>query len=109
MSFESDLIVARRRIRRKLTFWRVLACLILIVGAAAVTMLLTGRSTVTGSNAIARVKIEGLIRSDDDRVAALERLEKSNVPAVILHINSPGGTTAGSEQLYDALTRLKAK
>jgi protease-4 len=26
-----------------------------------------------------------------------------------VHINSPGGTTAGSEQLYDALTRLKAK
>ena len=29
--------------------------------------------------------------------------------AVIVHINSPGGTTAGSEQLYDALVRLKAK
>jgi protease-4 len=28
---------------------------------------------------------------------------------VIVHINSPGGTTAGSEQLYDALVRLKAK
>jgi len=26
-----------------------------------------------------------------------------------VHINSPGGTTAGSEQLYDSLTRLKAK
>ena len=26
-----------------------------------------------------------------------------------MHINSPGGTTAGSEQLYDALMRLKAK
>ncbi|MBY0381795.1 MAG: signal peptide peptidase SppA [Xanthobacteraceae bacterium] len=111
MSFESDLIVDRRRIRRKLTFWRVLAGLILIVGAGAIAMLLTpaGRSAITGSNAIARVKIEGLIRSDDERVAALERLEKSSVSAVILHINSPGGTTAGSEQLYDALTRLKAK
>ena len=29
--------------------------------------------------------------------------------AVVVHINSPGGTTAGSEQLYDALVRLKAK
>ncbi len=26
-----------------------------------------------------------------------------------MHINSPGGTTAGSEQLYDALMQLKAK
>src|SRR5690606_9699812 len=53
--------------------------------------------------------IDGLIRSDRERVDALERLEKSSAPAVIVHINSPGGTTAGSEQLYDALTRLKAK
>jgi protease-4 len=40
-------------------------------------------------------------------VEALERLEKSRAPAVIVHINSPGGTTAGSEQLYDSLMRLK--
>ena len=50
-----------------------------------------------------------MIRSDNDRVEALERLEKSRAAAVIVHINSPGGTTAGSEQLYDALVRLKAK
>jgi len=58
---------------------------------------------------IARITIEGLIRSDRDRVEALERLEKSQAAAVIVHINSPGGTTAGSEQLYDSLTSLKAK
>ena len=28
---------------------------------------------------------------------------------MILHIDSPGGTTAGSEQLYDALRALQAK
>ena len=44
-----------------------------------------------------------------ERVEALERLEKSPAAAVIVHINSPGGTTAGSEQLYDSLVRLKAK
>jgi protease-4 len=111
MSFESDLIVDRRRIRRKLTFWRVVSGLLVIAAVVGGGMLLTpaGRQAVTGKNAIARVKIEGLIRSNDERVAALERLEKSNAAAVIVHINSPGGTTAGSEQLFDALTRLKAK
>jgi protease-4 len=61
------------------------------------------------SGSIARVKIDGLIRSNQDRVEALERLEKSAAAGVVVHINSPGGTTAGSEQLYDALARLKAK
>ena len=40
---------------------------------------------------------------------ALERLGKSRARAVIVHINSPGGTTSGSEQLHDALMRLKAQ
>ncbi len=111
MSLDSDVIVDRRRIRRKLTFWRVVAALGVIAAVVAVAVLVSpaGRSAISGSNAIARVKIDGLIRSDQTRVEALERLEKSSAAAVIVHINSPGGTTAGSEQLYDALTRLKAK
>lgn len=111
MSMESDVIVDRRRMRRKLTFWRVAAAVIAIAAIAVVgTRLWPGRSgTFTSSGSIARVTIEGLIRSDRDRVEALARLEKSQAAAVIVHINSPGGTTAGSEQLYDSLTSLKAK
>jgi protease-4 len=111
MSLDSDVIVDRRRIRRKLTFWRVVAVLAGIAAIATIGVAATpgGRSTFTTSGSIARIQIDGLIRSDNDRVEALERLEKSKAAAVIVHINSPGGTTAGSEQLYDALMRLKAK
>jgi protease-4 len=111
MSLDSDVIVDRRRMRRKLTFWRVTAAAVAIAAVVAIGALATptGRGALTTSGSIARIHIDGLIRSDNDRVEALERLEKSQAPAVIVHINSPGGTTAGSEQLYDALTRLKAK
>jgi protease-4 len=109
MSLDSDVIVDRRRIRRKLTFWRVVAALIAIAAIVTVGLIAApGRGLTTGGS-IARINIEGLIRSDQERVEALEQLEKSKAAAVIVHINSPGGTTAGSEQLYDALTRLKAK
>jgi protease IV len=110
MSLDSDVIVDRRRIRRKLTFWRVAAAVVAIAALVGVGVIAAGgRGSLTTAGSIARVTIEGLIRSDHDRVEALERLEKSQAAAVIVHINSPGGTTAGSEQLYDALTRLKAK
>src|SRR3954463_541803 len=111
MSLDSDVIVDRRRIRRKLTFWRVVAGLVAIAAIVAVGAITTtnGPTALAASGSIARVNIEGLIRSDQQRVEALERLEKSNHAAVIIHINSPGGTTAGSEQLYDSLVRLKAK
>ena len=111
MSLDSDVIVDRRRIRRKLTFWRVVAAVVLIAAVVGVGVIATpaGRASLTSSGSIARVNIDGLIRSDQARVEALERLEKSQAAAVIVHINSPGGTTAGSEQLYDSLVRLKAK
>jgi protease-4 len=111
MSLDSDVIVDRRRMRRKLTFWRVLAVLVAVAAVVVVGMVVTrsGGSGLASSGAIARIKIEGLIQSNNDRIEALERLEKSSAAAVVVHINSPGGTTAGSEQLYDALIRLKAK
>lgn len=110
MSLDSDVIVDRRRLRRKLTFWRVFAVVIAIAAIGVTgTLVARGRAGFSTTGSIARVNIEGLIRSDHDRVEALERLEKSKAAAVIVHINSPGGTTAGSEQLYDSLVRLKAK
>ncbi|MGN1288180.1 MAG: signal peptide peptidase SppA [Bradyrhizobium sp.] len=110
MSLDSDVIADRRRIRRKLTFWRVAAAVIAIAAIVGVGVIAAGgRGGLSTSNAIARINIDGLIRSDQQRVEALERLGKSSYAAVVVHINSPGGTTAGSEQLYDSLMQLKAK
>ncbi|MBX6424538.1 MAG: signal peptide peptidase SppA [Variibacter sp.] len=111
MSLDSDLLVDRRRIRRKLTFWRVLAVTIAIVGVGAIAARFGASGTLedlTGAGApyIARVKITGLIRNDEERAESLERLAKSNAKAVIVHVDSPGGTTAGSEQLHDSLRRI---
>lgn len=109
MSLESDVIVDRRRLRRKLTFWRTIAVLVAVVAIVGGGLYVARSSTQASSGAIARIKIEGLIQSNNERIEALERLEKSSAAAVVVHINSPGGTVAGSEQLYDALVRLKAK
>ena len=112
MSLDADLIVDRRRMRRKLTFWRVVTVLVAIVAVVGAGIVLTGnRGAITGGpgGAIARVTIEGVIRGSRPRVEALTRLRDSNAKAVIIHVNSPGGTVAGSEELYDSLIKLKAK
>jgi protease-4 len=109
-SLEADRIVDRRRMRRKLAFWRVVAVAAVIVAIAGIaTMSQRGSLIEAASGSIARIKISGLIRGNQDRVEALDRLGRSSARAVIVHINSPGGTTAGAEQLYDALVRLKSK
>ena len=111
MPLDTDAIVDRRRLRRKLTFWRVLA--FLIVAAVIITtaaVLVDRRGGLAGtSGSIARLTIQGLIRGDTERVESIERLGRSSVKAVIVHVDSPGGTTAGSEQLFDALQRLSKR
>lgn len=109
-SLDADQIVDRRRMRRKLTFWRVVAvlALVLAVGGTAYVSQRGSLSAVTAGS-IARIKISGLIRGNQERVEALERLGRSSARAVIVHVDSPGGTTAGAEQLHDALVALKAK
>jgi protease IV len=112
MSLDADQIVDRRRMRRKLTFWRVLAVVLAIgvviaLGSALRSPDMLTSATTAGS--IARISITGLIRSDQERVTALTRLGNSQAKAVVVHINSPGGTTAGSEELHHALVALKNK
>ena len=110
MSLDADAVVDRRRLRRKLTFWRVAAVIIALAAiAGAALVLVPGSRLAPGGDYIARIKIEGLIRNNQDRVEALARLSRSRARAVIVHIDSPGGTTAGSEQLYDSLRELQGK
>ena len=111
MSLDADHIVDRRRMRRKLTFWRVFAVFVATVAVVGGGVFLTkGRTGLIDrpGASIARIQIEGLIRANQQRSEALERLGQSSARAVIVHINSPGGTVAGSEQLLESLTKLKA-
>jgi protease-4 len=113
MSLETDHIVDRRRMRRKVTFWRVVAFLIAIiavVGIAAAVRGPGGTFVQPIAAQISRVTIQGIIRGDEDRTKALDNLADSRATrAVIIHIDSPGGTTAGSEELHDALRRVALK
>jgi protease IV len=111
MSLDADFIVDRRRMRRKLSFWRVATILLIVLGIAAAAVLAGNRNYAFGVRPyIARLTISGLIRGDQYRTEQLDRLARAaSVRAVILHVDSPGGTTAGSEQLFDALSRLREK
>ncbi len=109
MSLDADSIVDRRRMRRKLTFWRVAAVVIAVVAIGGVAAVLAPNRLIEHGDYIARISVAGLIRGNQDRVEALDRLSRSRARAVIVHVDSPGGTTAGSEQLFDALRALQAK
>ena len=113
MSLDTDHIVDRRRLRRKLIFWRVVTVLVAIIGVAGVALMARRPGTSLGQSLtpqISRVTIQGIIRGDQERTEALDNLARSrNTRAVIVHIDSPGGTTTGSEELHQALRRVAAQ
>jgi protease-4 len=110
MSLDPDAIVDRRRLRRKLTLWRTLA--LVAIGAVFVGLYLSSdgaRYVAEYREHVARVTVGGIIRSDRDRLEMLERIGRSGARAVIVSIDSPGGTVVGAESLYDGLRRLAEK
>lgn len=105
MITEAELIVDRRRLRRRLIYWRVAAVLL---GIAAVGALVwTPGNLRTFEDHIARIRIDGLITGDQATMDLLASIQASNkVKGVIIRIDSPGGTTAGSEAIYEAVRTI---
>lgn len=111
-TFSADpahLIPANSRLKRSRSRWRMLFFVALLIAVLAAV----GRFALPDAaeaDHIARVTIAGTITTDPVRLKILEELAKNeHVKAVILAINSPGGTTAGGEELYEAISALRAK
>src|SRR3990172_6740661 len=110
MTFETETVLDRRRMRRRLSFWRSAA----IAGLALAFGLLAfgGEriSDLAASHQIARVTVEGTITEDRDQLLLLKRLrDAGHVEALLVFVNSPGGTTAGGESLFQALRNVAEK
>jgi protease-4 len=107
MSLETDLLMDRRRLKRRLVFWRVFAVLALIV---AVLAGLRGAGLTPAGAHITRVTVSGLITADRKLTNSIEALaDDDHVKAVILSIDSPGGSVSGGETLHDAIAMVAAK
>jgi protease IV len=111
MSAPTDYLIDRRRLRRRLGWWRMAA--IAAVGFALVVAV----SRVTGADStdkltphIARLSLQGMILGDKDTIDLIKKIsESTQAKAVLLTIDSPGGTTTGAEKLYEELRRLNEK
>jgi protease-4 len=108
LALETDLLLDRRRLKRRLNFWRVAAVVAVVAALAAVG----GRSGSLGGVGlahVARVNVTGVISEDRKLLDAVTDLAKDGtVRAVIVSIDSPGGSVSGGESLRGALIRVAA-
>ncbi len=102
---QAEVIVDRRQLKRRLFRWRILA--ILAVLLALGSLFWSGGDFKKHFDHIARIHIDGLITGDEATLNLLDGLAKSTrVKGVIIRIDSPGGTTAGSEAIYEKIRKI---
>ncbi len=107
--FERDYYEERRRKWRRSGFWRGIGFMLVLIGGVVWWAVSRADGEFPTGPQIARISINGVITQDRYRDEVLAKIaEDDDVKALIVWINSPGGTVVGSEILYDAL-RIVAK
>jgi protease-4 len=110
MSLEADLLLDRRRLKRRLALWRAAAVLAVAGLALAATFWRDDAAAALpglGGAHVARLNVSGFIADDRKLVEALDRVRRDDsVRAVLVAIDSPGGSVGGGEALHTALSRI---
>ena len=110
MSLEADALADRRRLRRKLSFWRVAAFVVALIAVLAAIGMTARDGNILPVNHIARVNIHGIITDNREQQKLLRDIaDNKRAKALILDIDSPGGTTTGAEALFEAIRAVADK
>ena len=111
MALDAESVIDRRRLKRRLTAWRIAAVVLGLLLFGAVLLSDQGAGGPGGILPhVARITVSGLITDDRKMSELIDKVAGADqVKAVILTINSPGGTTTGGEAMYDAVRRLAEK
>jgi protease-4 len=110
-----DLLTERLKLKSQVSTWRTITFIILILSVLAAFGINKGIDKLQNPNKsdkpyIARVSLDGIIFEDQERLDIIKELaEDDKVKAVILHVNSPGGSAVGGESVYKALKELNTK
>ena len=95
----------RPKRRRRLLWYLVIGLILLIVANAVLPDL-----DLAGDDKVAVVRVEGVILDAQATIGDLKKFSESpSVKAIVLRIDSPGGGVVPSQEIYDAVRRIRAK
>ncbi len=95
-------------LRKSRARWRIFAFIALALAILGFLGRFGADDGIIGTEQIARIIIDDIIQTDAERLEVMQNLiDDENVKAVIIAINSPGGTTAGGEELYEAISKIR--
>lgn len=95
-----------RRKPLRILFWVLVIGLVVVLVANA----LISDLDLTGEDRIALIRVEGVILDAQQTVSELKKFgENPSVKAIVLRIDSPGGGVVPSQEIHDAVLRVRNK
>ena len=107
MALDADLWLDRRRLKRRLALWRTAA----VLAVAGLVFLAAERvGVLPGEDHVARLTVTGIILEDPARDdLLLDLAQDDSARALVVRIDSPGGSVVGGETLYRSLRAVAAQ
>lgn len=110
MPLSADTLIDRMQLKRQLTRWRLIAVATVVLSLLFIVEMTTEtrhKGTGLRQDFIARLNIEGVIMDDPDRDQLLADIqENKHAKALIVRIDSPGGSAIGGQELYLKLKEI---
>ena len=105
---DADVIIERRRLRRRASFWRAVAFVVFAVAVIAVIATTSGLGLdgKVRREQVARIAVDGFIVTRPKAAELIaEAADARAVKAIMVRIDSPGGAAVGGETLYRAIRK----
>lgn len=109
MAINADTFLDRLYLKSQVKKWRLLAIIFAVLALVAVAEQNTHNSPIE-KPFIARLSFEGIIE-DDQLVYDLidDMAENNKAKAIIVWLNTPGGSAVGGEEIYERLRKVSEK
>jgi len=110
MNISPDYIIERKNNKTQLRNWKYIVIFLVVIICCLIGWKQSSFSAMNkefGKDYIGSILIEDIIFEDAKRDRKLEKIIKNEeVKALIVHVNSPGGTVVGSEKIYNILRKI---
>jgi len=109
MAINADTLIDRLYLKSQITKWRILAIIFGVIALVSFTHRATGNSPISGDY-VARLSIDGIISDDREVYDLMDDLAGNpRAKAVIVWLDTPGGSAVGGEEMYLHLRKLAQK
>ncbi|MFK7760604.1 MAG: signal peptide peptidase SppA [Candidatus Midichloriaceae bacterium] len=105
-----DYIIDRYKLKNSVNKWKFIALILFLI--ASFTIFYHKGDSVSGikSDYIASIDITGMLMQNKETIKSLNKIANdSNIKAVLVNINSSGGTGVGGESLYREFRKIAEK